>query len=432
MNNFKPMYNSLFIPVFYRIFCVLVLTVILGGTAIAESGDDGAEPPDKKSSSLVDALKKGKIAANLRYRFEYATDQTTALTGRDSRASTLRTAFSYRSQPFHGFAGFVEFENVSVLGENNFNNKGANHLFNGVTDRPVVADVKLTEVNQVYLDLTAIPDTVIHAGRKETILDNARFVGNVGWRQNHQSFDEVSVVNKSIPKTTVAYVHLFKANRIFGDSKPMNSNLLNAAFQISQSVKLSAYAYLLDYCNQNDFGLTTSTFGIRFSGSQSVYKEWNVLYDLEYAKQVDGGNNPSAINADYYRLEAGAARGNYFTFKAGHEVLGGSPGDGQFNTPLATLHAWNGWADKFLTTPPNGLRDTYFSLSSNPKQFGLRGIFHWFQSDTGSTDYGNEVDLLVTYKSPWNQVFAFKAALYRADLFSEDTDKIMVYTTYSF
>ncbi|MEJ2247003.1 MAG: hypothetical protein P8Y80_13145, partial [Acidobacteriota bacterium] len=238
--------------------------------------------------------------------------------------------------------------------------------------------------------------------------------------------------NTSIPKTTLFYAHLFTVRRIFGDSKPMNSNLFNASVQIDKAVKLTAYAYLLDYKNEDDFVLNTHSFGFRLSGERNVYKGWNALYDLEYARQVEGGDNPNDVEENYYRLEGGASKGNYFIFKAGHEVLGGSPDTGQFNTPLATLHIWNGWADKFLTTPVNGLKDTYFSLGSNPKRFGLNVVFHRFRSETGSLDYGREVDLLLSYRSPWEQVFAFKTAFYRADLFSEDTDKIMVYTTYGF
>ncbi len=116
----------------------------------------------------------------------------------------------------------------------------------------------------------------------------------------------------------------------------------------------------------------------------------------------------------------------------GHEVLCGSPDDGQFNTPPAILHIWNSWADKFLTTPVNGLRDTCLPLEGKYKRFGINGVFHLFQSDTGGRDYGSETDLLFTYKNPWQQLFGFKAAFYRADLYSGDTDKIMLYTVYSF
>jgi len=415
-----------------RAFCILLLTVVSAGIAIAESESEGPASGDAKDSNLVDSLKGGKLSVNLRYRFEYVTDDKPSLNGNDARASTLRTALSYRSKPFRGFGGFVEFENVSVLGENTFNNKGAGPRFNGTDNRPVVADVKLTELNQVYFDMTAIQDTSIQAGRKELILDNSRFIGNVGWRQNHQSFDAVSVVNRTIPQTTVTYAHLFEVHNIFAGSKSMRSNLLNAAVQISDSAKLTAYAYMLDFENPADFGTSSNTFGFRLSGTQNVQSDWSLLYNAEYAKQFDGGNNPGELDADYYRLEAGAQMNGSATFKAGYEVLEGSPTEGQFNTPLATLHAFNGWADKFLSTPTNGLKDIYVSLGGNYQKIGMEGIFHWFRSDTGGIGYGKEVDLLFTYRSQWKQLFGFKAAFYRADLYSDDTNKIMLFTAYNF
>ena len=412
--------------------CAVLLTMLSGFAAGAQAQDDAAKSNDAKTPGFVDSLKQGDLSVSLRYRFEYVTDDTTTSTGKDARASTLRTSLSYRPRPFHGFGGFIELENVSVPGENTFNNKGAGHLSNGVTDRPAVADVKLTELNQAYFELTAIPDTAIQAGRKEVIFDNHRFLGNVGWRQNHQSFDTVSVVNRTIPRTTITYAHLFNVHRIFGDSKPMHSNLLNAAVQISDSARLVTYAYLLDYENAFDRLISGNTFGLRLSGTRKVQGDWGVVYSAEYAKQLDGGDNPNEIDADYYLLEGGAKLGGRATFKAGYEVLEGSPQEGQFNTPLATLRAFNGWGDKFLSTPANGLRDTYVSIGSSYRTFGMEGVFHWFNSDTGGIGYGREMDLHFTYRSPWKQMFALKTAFYRADGFSEDTDKIMIYTTYGF
>ena len=52
--------------------------------------------------------------------------------------------------------------------------------------------------------------------------------------------------------------------------------------------------------------------------------------------------------------------------------------DGQLQTPLATLHAFNGWADMFLTTPANGLQDLYFRAS-----YTLPMDFIEFRSLTG-------------------------------------------------
>jgi hypothetical protein len=41
-----------------------------------------------------------------------------------------------------------------------------------------------------------------------------------------------------------------------------------------------------------------------------------------------------------------------------------------FTTPLATLHKFQGWADKFLTTPVNGLADLYVNAGYTRKGVG--------------------------------------------------------------
>jgi len=389
----------------------------------------GEECEEEKADNLGDALKKGKFSLNLRYRYEMV-DQDGF--DNDAAASTVRTALGYRTLPWANMSAFIEVENITMVGDDKYNNKGGGHLWNMVDDRPVVADPKLTEVNQAYLDFTFLPKTKITVGREEILLGNVRFVGNVGWRQNHQSFDAVSLVNKALPKTTIFYGYIDRVNRIFGDDKDMGSHLLNAVVKLSETNKLALYGYLLDYCDEGDWGASTSTYGLNYMGSFKVAEDWKIAYDLEYATQSDYGDNPNDVSADYYRVEAGTSKGKAFVFKIGHEVLGGSEEDGAFSTPLATLHKWNGWADKFLGTPANGLQDTYVVLGGGWGAWGLKGIYHSFKADSGSMDYGTELDALLTYKAPWKQLFALKYADYSADEHSVDTRKIMFFTAWGF
>ena len=96
------------------------------------------------------------------------------------------------------------------------------------------------------------------------------------------------------------------------------------------------------------------------------------------------------------------------------------------------MHKFNGWADQFLNTLTNGLRDLYVSLSGSFDVFGWVATYHEFTADTGRAGYGNEFDCQITYRSSWQQQFAFKGAYYGADEFSTDTLKLWLYTTYAF
>ena len=135
------------------------------------------------------------------------------------------------------------------------------------------------------------------------------------------------------------------------------------------------------------------------------------------------------IDADYLHVMAGGGYGPV-TLSVGWERLGGSAADGQFNTPLATLHAFNGWADRFLVTPVDGLEDLYVRAAGTLGPVRLTAVYHDFRADAGDVRYGDEVDLEVVYRTRWQQVVAFKAALYDASAHATDTTKLMLWTSF--
>jgi hypothetical protein len=98
-------------------------------------------------------------------------------------------------------------------------------------------------------------------------------------------------------------------------------------------------------------------------------------------------------------------------------VTGLPAADIGFATPLATLHAFNGFADLFLTTPVNGLVDDYaFVNFALPGQFALDLAFHRYRSQSGGFDYGSEVNAVLRRPLPWkNFSVLVKVASYRAD-----------------
>lgn len=388
------------------------------------SGDDA--PPTDGPTTLGAAITGGEFHLGLRYRYEFVDD---APRDQDAHASTLRTTLSYRSLAYHGFSVRLEAEDVSAIGNDLYRNLGAGGLDNGVRDRPVVADPEITDLVQAVLRFEK-GATAVELGRREINLDNQRFVGAVGWRQHHQSFDTAIIEQRSLPKTTLRYAYLDAVHRIFGDRLPMSSHLLNAAIALGKDQQLVLYGYLLDYDDRGLASLSTRTLGARWTGTHNLSRG-RLSWQLEAAQQDDHADNPTSIDAGYRLAEIGYGRGG-LSGRLGIEVLEGEPGQGRFSTPLATLHKWNGWADKFLATPSPGLVDSWAALRFERGKWSADAVYHVFESDTGSIDYGTELDLQVSWKSPWRQVFAAKAALYDADRFSFDTDKLMVWTAWGF
>jgi hypothetical protein len=106
-----------------------------------------------------------------------------------------------------------------------------------------------------------------------------------------------------------------------------------------------------------------------------------------------------------------------------------------FSTPLATLHKFDGWADKFLTTPPNGLERRYVTLGYTKKGLGFldtvsaNAVYTEFDSNRLSIDYGSEVDLQLQAKYQRFNLL-LKYADYNADRFATDTHKYWVQLDY--
>ncbi len=400
------------------IMSVTFLSVVVFSPVFAD------QPP-----TLGEAVTKGKVSLNLRYRYEDVDQEGFEEPG---RASTLRTTLGYRTLWWQGLAAMVEFENVVDVGlSNDHNNGGHGSLWNGVTDRPAIPDPPITEINQVYLDWKPLDSLPLRGGRQEIIVDNARFIGNVGWRQNHQTFDGGTVHFTGVKNLDLGYAYIARQRTVSGASRPMSTSHLEGTFTFESVGALRGYLLSIDFDQDELWTQSTVTYGASFAGKTELSTAVGLTYRLELATQQDTGDNPNTVDADYYRGDLGFAFGKV-TAAAGYEVLGGSPGDGSFNTPLATLHKFNGWADKFLSTPADGLTDFFVSLGANVGQFALLGVYHDYGADSGGASWGSEFDASVVFTSPWKQKFAIEAAFYDADDWATDTDKIWIWTQWGF
>ena len=406
------------------IACVLVITL---GTPFA-AGQSSGSSQSEEADSISDALSKGRPSVNLRYRYELVDDEDF---DKHAHASTLRTTLGYRTAPFKGFSLFLEAQNVTHVGKQRFNNRGADHLANDVLDRPVVADPSQTRMQQAYLRFDAF-DTDFDLGRRQIAFGDHRFVGDIAWRQNFQTFDAIYFSNASIDRTTVSYAFADKVVRIFGDEKEMSSHLVNVLVGVNPNISVELFAYLLDYDAFGDRGLSSQSYGGKLSGSRPVDERLRVLYEAQYARQTDFGDNPNTRDATYLHLMGGLGIGDFVNVKAARELLSGSRADGAFQTPLATGHKFNGWADLFLVTPVEGLVDWYVSADGKIRSLSWSVVYHDFSADEGSRPYGSEIDAQMLHPTPWNMPFGVKVAFYREDGFARDVTKLWLWTQYSF
>lgn len=377
------------------------------------------------AAGISEALTGGMPSLDVRYRYEFV-DQDNPLD--EAHASTVRTRLGYRTAQYQGIEAFFEAENVTAVGPENYNS-----TINGNTDHSVVADPTETEVNQAYLSYKGLADTTMTYGRQRFFLDNHRFIGTVGWRQNEQTFDGFTLVNESLADTKITAGYLYNANRIFSDAHPagnfgLRAPVLNVQYKGLGVGALTGYGYLLDFTDLP--AASTQTLGLRFSGGAAVSDGLKALYTLEYARQSDYEDNPQSFDVDYWLAEAGLAVSG-ITVKVGMESLGSDDGVA-FQTPLATLHAMNGWTDQFLVTPADGLEDLFISAATFVGSVKLLAVYRDFSSDINSIDYGSEFGLQALYPISANYSVGAKLASYSADDFGVDTDKAWLWGQFKF
>jgi hypothetical protein len=365
------------------------------------------------------AVSEGKTNLSMRYRFERVDQDNVDKT---ANASTLLTRLRYESGNLNGFYTVIEVDNVTAIGNENYNS-----TVNGNSQYPVVADPTDTDLNQAYIGYKA-GNMTISAGRQRINHNNQRFVGGVAWRQNEQTYDGYRLQYDNQNGLKADYSYVYNVNRIFGPNSVNsdlagNLHLLNVNYAIDKQHKVSGFVYELDFDSAN--AIATRTIGMSYDGNVSAIK-----IHASYATQSETGDNPIDFSADYIALELGT-KVAAVNLGVGYESLGSDNGKG-FTTPLATLHKFQGFTDKFLGTPAQGVNDLYIKASGKVGKLGLTAVFHQLTSDVGSIDYGNEINLVGKYPLAEKVGLLIKYANYSADDYSVDTSKLWAMATIKF
>jgi Alginate export len=392
--------------------------ILLGTAANAETAD-----------SLSEMISKGDASANFRYRYENV-DQDAI--DKSSSASTLRSRLTLTTAAWQGLSGKLEVDNVWGLGADNYNSTE-----NGQTDRPVIADPTGTSLNQLWLQYAS--DAVeATAGRQRILHGNQRFVGGVAWRQNEQTYDGLRVKVDALDNLSIDASYVYEINRIFGPDDGANpaqlsgdNFLLRADYKPNEQHSLAAYAYLLDidddspYSDGRTVNNSSDTYGIEYSG-----KFDQLTINAAIATQSEGGDSDLDYDANYANLELGYAF-EKCKFNVGYEVLAAGDDVG-FKTPLATGHKFQGWADQFPGTPPDGVEDMYAGVSTQLGPVKVQAVYHDFQAEDSSEDFGTETDLSLTWKVYKDVSLQAKFAHFESDSDRyTDTDKFWFVAQYS-
>jgi hypothetical protein len=357
---------------------------------------------------IKQALVNGTLGLNLLLGYEYVDEDNN---GRDEAHGVItRTRLNYLTGEYKGFSAFVQAQYVGPIND---------HFSPKDPEYDTINDPEEFRFHQVYLAYSGY-DSTAQFGSQEILLDNQRFIGNVGWRLNAQSFNAASVANHSISNITLYYAYADSINRIDGDTDhDRQYHLFNAEWQACESSSVAAFAYL----QRNDGSGSLDqldTYGARLWGASDI-----VRHEVMIALQRDA----------YYGSIFGEFDFDGFEMGGGIEYIsGGNDGGERFRTLDGTGHKFNGWADQFLGTGgglEGGLIDFYGQISAMVfEDLKLMGVYHYFntadETDGGfDGDYGQEVDLLAKYPICPNFDVLAKLAYYKqgddtADNFTED------------
>jgi hypothetical protein len=378
-------------------------------------------------TDVAQAFKDGKANVSFRYRYENVDQDGFS---KDANASTLRSRISFQTAAWQDLSLVLELDDIRSLGDESYNSTR-----NGNTDRPTVLDPVATDLNVAALKYMGLANAEIIVGRQKISRGNERFVGPVGWRQNEQTFDAASVNYKFSDKLQAYYAYVRQVNRIHGPDNGTppadfngNTHLADLSYTFSPAAKLTAYGYFLEF--DEALASSSQTLGLRLAGDIAINEQFGIPYAAEWATQDDYADNPNNYSADYYLAEAGV-RWQKVTAKLSYEVLeGDTVANNQFQTPLATAHAFQGWADQFASTPTGGIEDTFLTVDFPVLGANIKLRYDDYQAETGSVDYGTELGIWATLPIGTNYSLAVKYAAFDADSDPAntyvDTDKFWV------
>ncbi len=362
---------------------------------------------------------------DLRTRYEHVADDAFA---HDADATTLRLRTGLHAEFDSGWRALVEGE--GILADDARHNSGAN----GRSAWPAVIDPDGAELNQAWIGWKNARFGAI-AGRQRLLFDNQRWIGNVGWRQNEQTFDAIALDLKANDALSLRYAWLDKVHRVSGRDaldprareRSLSTHLLEATYK-HEAQQWAGYAWLHD--DRDVAAASTATYGLRWTGTHKADPlTWR--WTVEVARQRQYADNPRDFSHAYWLLEPGV-QAHGITWTLGWEHLGGD-GTHALQTPLATLHAFDGWADKFLVTPAGGLDDRYAGAGGKAGKFTWAATYHDFRADTafsGIRHYGRELDASLSRPLWKGWTGLAKIADYRADDFARDTRKVWLQVEY--
>lgn len=352
-----------------------------------------ANPCLARAPRIIDAPQKpeweereGQAFADLRYRLEVVDEDAF---DEQAQASTMRLRLGGTTPSARGFDAGVAFQTTRVVGEPRYEDTtGSPGRF------PTVRDPEDTIASEGWGRFRSREGVFqFKIGRQPLSHDNERFIGTDSFRQLEQTFNAAATRFGTGETARADIQYITQANRVVGPNHPdpmqATSKLEALVFDYDQAIgdtRLGVYAHEMEF---KDDSPSHRNLGIRLKGRLPWTERFS--YRMEYARQegINDEGPPDELGYRHLRL---AQDLEGWSWELGSERL---EGDRQWavQTPLASLHRHNGWADRFLVTPAFGLVDHYVGVNFEQGEWDFGSRVHDFHLDDGSGRYGQELSL---------------------------------------
>lgn len=392
----------------------VALALPLSASAIAQDKPPEAALADPNTSIQTPAV----LRLETRARYEWA---VAADTGLDSEALTLRLRPSLELTPGPQISILAEVEAIVSLLPDRRNG------FLNPAGGSAIADARTLELNRLQIEWAPTTAIALTLGRQRISLDDERFIGTVDFRQNQQTYDALTTALQLPVRAVLQAGYIWRVGRIFGADQPSgvfdsDSFFANLAMPVTGG-QVSLYHYDLDLDDRIGGGARSRTTGAAWRG-RAFSEYFGLFWELAYAQQNAGLRKP-----EYWRAGASVERGELgLALRA--ERLGSDQGVA-FQTPLATLHRFQGAADLFLVTPPQGITDVEARAVWRIGSLGLARAtslavqMNRFSPASGTGQLGQEWggEFATTLA---NSRLSLAAAHYRAASFGTDTTRLWI------
>jgi hypothetical protein len=378
----------------------------------------------EEAATMSDALTQGQFGAFARYRLDSVDDDTKP---EAALASTLRTALSYASKPFHGLSGVVELYSVNSLGPIAYNWLGNPHATAPEYARyPNINDPENAGFSQCYGQWASpSSDYRVRVGRQLIALNDEQWLTASRYRQNQSVVDTAWFTASPGAGFTFDGGYLWANRDVVARHFRLDGYIGNLAYRVGDTARLTAYGIWTDYQDSAAAGNDLQTMGLRVENQEHKQDPWQVLYIVDVAAQSPAFDNPSSAEQHswYGLLDLGVRVGEWslrasLTHRDGtndhHDVI---------KAPLGYPYPYRGETEQFVATPTDGVRIVALRGGGPlPAIAGLRltGFVWDFSAVESSDHYGTETCLQADYVTPWLKNWTW--SLRAAHFWDADTD----------